>query len=270
MTEKVVIVDVLGINMHVSNIVMSLQCKELELTNISLNQENTILLVDAMERVRRVLLVDVTLEIEELCKYSGKGQCAEITVGGSTKSSHSSRLKIWSQRVHWIVKNEDSSVLTLTPKGGSSPSSSSSAKKVSLSESDEEDGCFGALRRKFASSSSSAKRVSLSEEDGCFGVLRRKFAIAKACYDNFQKCTKYFPTFDPAQIAKLLNEDLRENFPEKIDQVLYIKDIQSKLWMILHVEVTKIPKNQHTTELVLYQGKYEHILENTGKGKPLI
>ena len=99
MTEKVAIIDVIGPKMHVSTIVKSLQCNELELKNTNLNQENTIHLVEAMERVNRVILDDVTLEIEELCKYSGKGQCSEITVGGSTKSAHSSRLKIWRQRV---------------------------------------------------------------------------------------------------------------------------------------------------------------------------
>ena len=110
-TEKVVIIDDVGRNPHVSTIVKSLQCKELELKNTILNEENTKYLVEAMERVRRVLLDDVSLKIEELCRYSGKGQCSEISVGGSTKKAHSSRLKIWRQRVNWIVSKEDYSIL---------------------------------------------------------------------------------------------------------------------------------------------------------------
>ena len=251
--EKVVIIDVIARNTHVSNIVRSLQCKELELKNTNLNQENTINLVEAMERVSRVLLDDVTLEIEELCKYSGKGKCSEITVGGSTKSTHSSRLKIWRQRANWIVSKEDFSVLTLTPKSSSAPSSPSSAKKVSLSESDEEDGCLGGKFSHF---------------------LRRKFAIAKACYDGFTQ-KKFFPkqnlTFDPAQIAKLLNEDFGGDWAEQIDEMIYIKEFQSKHWMLLHIELKRIPNNEHHTELTVNREKYEHLLvENTGKGNTMI
>ena len=246
------VIDVIGRNIHVGNILKSLECKELELKNTNLDQGNTQYLVEAMERVGRVTLVDVTLEIEELCKYSGKGQCSEITLGGFTKISHSSRLKNWRKRVNWIVSKEDSSVLTLTPKSSSARSSPSSAKKVSLSESDEEDGCLGGK---------------------CAQFLRRKFAIAKACYDGFTQ-KKFSPkqsmAFDPAQIAKLLDEDLSGSWPEKIDQMLYIKEVQSKHWMILHVEVTSIPKNQHQTELIDNREQFEYILENTGKGNSLI
>ena len=192
-----------------------------------------------MERVSRVLLVDVTLEIDELCKYSGKGKCSEITVGGTSKSAHSSRLKIWMQRANWIVAKEDSSVLTLTPKSSSANSSPSSAKKVSLCESDEEDGCLGGQFSHF---------------------LRRKFAIAKACYDGFTQ-KKFFPkknmTFDPAQIAKLLDEDFGGNWPEQINEMIYIKEFQSKQWMLLHIELKRIPNNEHHTELTVNREKYD-------------
>merc|ERR1712012_1490871 len=80
-TEKVVIIDDIGCNTHISTIVKNLQCKELELKNTNLNQGNTKYLVEAMQTVRTVLLVDVTLEIEKLCEYKGKGRCSEITVG---------------------------------------------------------------------------------------------------------------------------------------------------------------------------------------------
>ena len=71
-TEKVLIIDDNGSNMHVSNIVKSLQCKELELRITVLNQESTTILVEALNRVRKVTLFDVTLEVEELCRMSGK------------------------------------------------------------------------------------------------------------------------------------------------------------------------------------------------------
>ena len=253
MTDKVVIIDIIARNMHVSNIVRSLQCKELELKNTNMNQGNTIYLVEAMESVNRVLLVDVTLEIEELCKYSGKGKCSEITVGGTSKSAHSSRLKIWMQRANWIVAKEDSSVLTLTPKSSSANSSPSSAKKVSLSESDEED---GSLCSKLTH------------------LLGRPFAIAKACYDGFTQ-NKFLPkqnlTFDPAQIAKLLDEDFGGNWPEQFDEMIYIKELQTKHWMLLHIELKKIPNNEHHTELTVNREKYEHILvKKTGKGNTKI
>ena len=104
--------------------------------------------------------------------------------------------------------------------------------------------------------------------------LRRKFAIAKACYDGFTQ-KKFFPkqnlTFDPAQIAKLLNEDFGGNWPEQIDEMIYIKEFQSKRWMLLHIELKKIPKNQHHTELTMNREKYEHILEeSTGNGNTMI
>ena len=137
-----------------SNIVKSLKCKELELRYTDLSQGTTTILVETLTRVRKIVLVDVTLEVEELCKYSGKGQCHEITVGGTTKSLYSQRLKIWTKRVDWVVVKEDPSVLTLTPKSNSTQSPPSSSKKVIQSESEEEGGCLGGkfmhfLRRKF-------------------------------------------------------------------------------------------------------------------------
>ena len=115
--------------MHVSNIVKSLECKELELRCTDLSQGTTTILVETFARVRKIVLIDVTLEVEELCKYSGKGQCSEITVGGSTKTLHSPRLKVWAKRVDWIVVKEDPSDLTLTPTSNSTLSPPSSPKK---------------------------------------------------------------------------------------------------------------------------------------------
>ena len=126
-----------------SNIVKSLKCKELELRCTYLNQETTTILVETLAKVRKIVLVDVTLKVEELCKYSGKGQCCEITVGGSTKTLHSPRLKVWAKRVDWMVVKEDPSEITLTPKSNSTQSPPSSPKNVIQSETEEEDGCLG-------------------------------------------------------------------------------------------------------------------------------
>ena len=127
------------------------------------------------------------------------------------------------------------------------------AKGVSLRESDEEDGSLcGKLTH----------------------LLGRSFPIAKACYDGFTQ-KKFFPkqkmTFDPAQIAKLLDEDFGGNWPEQFDEMIYIKELQTKHWMLLHIELKKIPNNEHHTELTVNREKYEHILvENTGKGITMI
>ena len=80
----------------------SVQCPELSFHDQSLGHEETEALVRAMEtRVERVLLGHVTLNIEALTKYSGRGKCRRFWFENAAK--YREELRSWASNKGWEV-----------------------------------------------------------------------------------------------------------------------------------------------------------------------
>ena len=87
-------------------ILACVKCPWLWLDDMSLSEENTRALVTAMrERVERVLLDEITLDIEQLTKYDGQGRCRELGVCGDTRTRHEDRLRRWAADTGWTTEN---------------------------------------------------------------------------------------------------------------------------------------------------------------------
>ena len=78
-------------------ILASVQCTELVLYDmILMSEENTRALVTAMrDRVQTVVLYAVTLDIEELTQYDGRGRCRELQVWDEMRWRYGARLREW-------------------------------------------------------------------------------------------------------------------------------------------------------------------------------
>ena len=88
------------------SMISSLRCRVVAVTNQSLEREETRALVQKMEG-RPILngglyLGDeVTLDIEALVEYSGKGVCKEITLNNATLARYSEELRTWAKSRNW-------------------------------------------------------------------------------------------------------------------------------------------------------------------------
>ena len=92
---------------HLGSILAWVKCPVLWLRNMELTEENTRALVTAMrERVEEVRLGSITLNIDELNKYDGRGRCRELRVWGNTKDRHRYRLRRWAAALGWRVTRD--------------------------------------------------------------------------------------------------------------------------------------------------------------------
>ena len=86
------------------SILASVQCTLLWLENMELSEEETQALVTTMrDRVKCVMLYNVTLYIEELTLYDGQGHCRELCVGRDTRDRYGDRLRLWAENKGWTV-----------------------------------------------------------------------------------------------------------------------------------------------------------------------
>ena len=101
-----------------SSILGRLQCSEIYLSKMSpdLKDTDSGALVTAMrDRVKKVHLGrDTFINIEKFCQYDGKGTCSELTVTSNTKSKYIDRLRQWTERVGWIVNQDDESTFEIS------------------------------------------------------------------------------------------------------------------------------------------------------------
>ena len=102
------IIDVSGCDLV--SILTSLKCKKLKIRSQNLGREETQALVQAMESgVEEVRLCgEVTLDIESLTEYSGKGVCSKLMLyyeawdrSGDTR--YREELKTWARSRNWRV-----------------------------------------------------------------------------------------------------------------------------------------------------------------------
>ena len=101
-------IDNIRHNNQLSSIMASVQCRLLELRDMSLSLTETRALVTAMrDRVKIVYLYyDVNLSVEELCQYDGAGSCGWLYVGDDARPRYGDRLLSWSARVGWTVTGD--------------------------------------------------------------------------------------------------------------------------------------------------------------------
>ena len=107
-------VDIDGIN-HAEQLGSILSCIKvpyLWLGNMELSEAETRALVTAMrDRLKTVVLSDVTLDMEELTKYNGQGHCGWLCVEDDTKTRYGERLREWAADQGWTVTERDNSLM---------------------------------------------------------------------------------------------------------------------------------------------------------------
>ena len=54
--------------------------------------------------------------------------------------------------------------------------------------------------------------------------------------------------------------------PDQYERILYLKEVQSKKWRLVSLEVTKVSMNQHNEELESNKNNSEYIVEYKDQG----
>ena len=84
---------------------------------MELSAEETKALVAAMRaRVERVVLYNVTLDIEELSQFDGQGRCSWLRVYYNTRVRHGDRLRKWTADKGWRVTHDSDGELEMERK----------------------------------------------------------------------------------------------------------------------------------------------------------
>ena len=91
---------------QLSNILTNVKCPDLCLSEMKLGQSETRALVAAMrDRVQRVRIGHVTMDIEELTQYDGQGRCSWFMMGGKTWR-HWEKLRRWAADKGWWMGHD--------------------------------------------------------------------------------------------------------------------------------------------------------------------
>ena len=95
----------------------SLQCEELGIPKVSLGIEETQALVQAMESGvgRVVLFEDVTLDIEALTEYSGRGECWDLRLSYDSRGRYREEMRTWARTRNWKVAKCSSFDVYISP-----------------------------------------------------------------------------------------------------------------------------------------------------------
>ena len=95
------------------------KCSELNLVDMDLSTAETQSLLGAMvSGVRLVFLCrGVTLDMETLSQYDGKGECGRVWVWEDTGRRYRGQLKSWMQRIGWKLKRENDGVIEIERSG---------------------------------------------------------------------------------------------------------------------------------------------------------
>ena len=99
-------------NTDLTSILDSSKSELLYIDNQSLSTEETRGLVQAMENVEKVYLGyygNVTLDINTLVNYSGRGKCEKVIFYKNTAVKYREEVQRWARRISWRVTNYDNS-----------------------------------------------------------------------------------------------------------------------------------------------------------------
>jgi len=102
---------------QLSSILASVRCERLQMSNVELSEKDTWapFWVIAMEDwVEVVWLDNVTLNIEDLCQYGGRGKCRQLTVCGKNESYP--RLRSWVAQEKWELTLDNEAMLMMEKK----------------------------------------------------------------------------------------------------------------------------------------------------------
>ena len=104
-------------NNQLGSILVAVNCPELWLYNMDLSKENSLALVRAMrDRVELVELAYITMDIEELTNYDGRGCCRKLLVKGDMRTRHGDGLKQWAEQAEWTVTQDNDEWLVMERK----------------------------------------------------------------------------------------------------------------------------------------------------------
>ena len=95
------------------------KCSELDIGNTDLSTAETQGLLAAMvSRVRKVrLCTGVTLDMETLSKYDGKGKCRRVLVEWGTARRYRGQVKSWAKRIGWKLKRNENEKIIIERSG---------------------------------------------------------------------------------------------------------------------------------------------------------
>ena len=97
-------------------VLSSVNCKEhigwdggLHMSSVTLNTDDTQSLVTAMVRGVKVVRMNgrVTLDMETLAKYDGKGECRMVRMYYDTRERYGDQVKAWARRIKWRMIEDD-------------------------------------------------------------------------------------------------------------------------------------------------------------------
>ena len=76
---------------------------------VTLNTDETQSLVTAMVRGVKVVKMTgrVTLDMETLAKYDGKGECRMVRMYDDTRERYGDQVKAWARRIKWRMIEDD-------------------------------------------------------------------------------------------------------------------------------------------------------------------
>ena len=109
-TEEVSVDNVTG---DLSPVLHSSRCRALSLYNRTLTATETQTLAVAMvSGVKEVRLgKNVTLGMETLTQYNGKGECEEVKLFDNTKEIYQDQVKVWAGDMDWEIENDDQEII---------------------------------------------------------------------------------------------------------------------------------------------------------------
>ena len=100
--KEEVMIDDITPHSQLRIILNSVECQKLFLKNMELSETDTRALVIAMrDRVERVTLGVISMDIEEFTKYDGQGRCRWLWFGVAMRTRHKDRLRCWAEGVGW-------------------------------------------------------------------------------------------------------------------------------------------------------------------------
>ena len=95
--------DIDGVTGDLAPLLDNINCTSLSVRNMGLSTADTRALVAAMaSRVQEVVLGgDVTLDMETLARYDGRGVCSRLQLGGATRESYGGQVEEWADSRGW-------------------------------------------------------------------------------------------------------------------------------------------------------------------------
>ena len=96
-----------NVNGDLAPVLSNAQCRDLGIGSMNLSATDTKCLVDAMVRgVREVWLDDVSLDMETLAQYDGKGKCESVPLWDDTRERYGARVDSWAGEMGWDVSGD--------------------------------------------------------------------------------------------------------------------------------------------------------------------